>query len=438
MTGLINKRIILGISGGIAAYKSAFLARLLVKAGAKVNVVMTQGAQAFIQPLTFQALTGHPVHTHLLNPEAEAGMGHIELARWAELIIIAPTTADLMARLATGHAGDLLTTLCLASKAPVHLAPAMNQAMWQHPATQRNAQLLTELGYTLIPPAEGEQACGDVGAGRLPEPEALFAWIDSFFKARCLESSFLESSFLESNPPKPAQQFQQLGQGLRITITAGPTQEPLDPVRYLSNHSSGKMGYALAAAAVEQGATVKLISGPVNLAIPDGVHCTHITTAAQMLEACEKLRSTTDVFIACAAVADYRAEAVADQKMKKQANQDELILKLVKNPDILATMAQATVDTHKPRPFCVGFAAETQQVEDYAKDKLVRKNLDAIVANDVSDSSIGFGSDENRVILFTRAGECIHRDPLPQSSKGVLGQQLLFKLLVFYKEQQKS
>ncbi|NLW05891.1 MAG: bifunctional phosphopantothenoylcysteine decarboxylase/phosphopantothenate--cysteine ligase CoaBC [Pseudomonadaceae bacterium] len=423
MTGLNKKRLLLGVSGGIAAYKSAFLARLLIKAGAQVRVVMTQGAQAFVQPLTFQALTGNPVHTGLLDPEAEAGMGHIELARWADLIMIAPTTADLMARLATGQAGDLLTTLCLASKAPVHLAPAMNQAMWQHPATQRNAQLLTELGYTLIPPAEGEQACGDIGAGRLPEPEELFSWIENFFKA----------SFLESGQPEPTKK---LGEGLRITITAGPTQEPLDPVRYLSNHSSGKMGYALAAAAAEQGAEVQLISGPVNLAVPTGVNCTQVITAAQMLDACEKLRSTTDIFIACAAVADYRAEAVADQKMKKQANQDELILKLVKNPDILATMAKATVDKHKSRPFCVGFAAETQQVEDYAQDKLVRKNLDAIVANDVSDSSIGFGSDENRVTLFTRSDQQINRQALPQSSKQVLGQALIAKLLAFYKEQQ--
>ena len=418
MTGLNNKRLLLGISGGIAAYKSAFLARLLVKAGAQVRVVMTQGAQAFVQPLTFQALTGNPVHTGLLDPEAEAGMGHIELARWADLIIIAPTTADLMARLASGQAGDLLTTLCLASKAPVHLAPAMNQAMWQHPATQRNTHLLEELGYTIIPPAEGEQACGDVGAGRLPEPEALFSWIESFF---------------QTNQPKPTKK---LGEGLRITITAGPTQEPLDPVRYLSNHSSGKMGYALAAAAAELGAEVQLISGPVNLAIPAGVNGTQVTTAKQMLEACESRRSTTDIFIACAAVADYRAATPADQKIKKQANQDELVLKLVKNPDILATMAKATDNKQQRRPFCVGFAAETQQVEDYAQNKLINKNLDAIVANDVSDSSIGFGSDQNRVILFTRSGKQINRDPLPLNSKQALGQQLMLKLLAFYKEQQ--
>jgi len=374
---------------------------------------MTQGAQAFVQPLTFQALTGHPVHTSLLDPEAEAGMGHIELARWADLVMIAPATADLLARLATGQAGDLLTTLCLATSAPVHLAPAMNQAMWQHPATQRNTRLITELGYTLIPPAEGEQACGDVGAGRLPEPEALFSWIENFFQT-------LQPKITD----KPAA-------GLRLTLTAGPTQEPLDPVRYLSNHSSGKMGYALATAAAELGAEVQLVSGPVNLNVPAGVNCTQVTTAEQMLHACEKLRSTTDIFIACAAVADYRAETVADQKMKKQTGQDGLVLKLIKNPDILANLAKGN-----PRPFCVGFAAETQKVEDYAREKLISKNLDAIVANDVSDSSIGFGSNENRVTLFTRSGKKINRDPLPQNSKQALGQQLILKLLAFYKEQQ--
>lgn len=409
MTGLTNKRLLLGVSGGIAAYKSAYLARLLVKAGAQVRVVMTQGAQAFVQPLTFQAITGHPVHTTLLDPEAEAGMGHIELARWAELVIIAPCTADLMARLAGGQAGDLLTTLCLATPTPVALAPAMNQGMWQHLATQRNVKLLAELGYNLIAPAEGEQACGDLGPGRLPEPEELFNWIENFFQKSIVN--------------KPAA-------GLRFTITAGPTQEPLDPVRYLSNHSSGKMGYALATAAAELGAKVELISGPVSLAPPKNTTTTQVTTAEQMLQACEKLRTTTDIFIACAAVADYRAESIAEQKMKKQTNQDELILKLVKNPDILATMAQGN-----PRPFCVGFAAETQKVEDYAQAKLIQKNLDAIVANDVSDSSIGFGSDDNRVTLLTRSGKQVNHDPLPQDNKQVLGQKLILKLLAFYKEQ---
>lgn len=407
MTGLANKRLLLGISGGIAAYKSAFLARLLVKAGAEVRVVMTQGAQAFIQPLTFQALTGNPVHTQLLDADAEAGMGHIELARWADLILIAPCSADLMARLAAGMADDLLTTLCLATPAPVHLAPAMNQGMWQHPATCRNAEQLQQLGYTLIPPAEGEQACGDIGPGRMPEPEELLQW--------------LQQHFMPAEQPAA---------GLSITITAGPTQEPLDPVRFLSNHSSGKMGYALAEAAAELGARVQLISGPVQLVAPRGVECTQVLTAAQMQQACENLREQTDIFIACAAVADYRAEQVADQKIKKQADQDGMTLKLVKNPDILAGMAQG-----HPRPFCVGFAAETQQVETYARDKILRKNLDAIVANDVSDPSIGFGSDDNSVTLLLRRKDQISSHPLPQNSKRLLARQLLQQLLTFYKEQ---
>lgn len=410
MTGLVNKRLLLGISGGIAAYKSAFLARLLVKAGAEVRVVMTQGAQAFIQPLTFQALTGNPVHTQLLDTEAEAGMGHIELARWADLILIAPCSADLMARLAAGMADDLLTTLCLATPAPVHLAPAMNQGMWQHPATCRNAKQLQQLGYTLIPPAVGEQACGDVGPGRMPEPEELMQWLQQHFT--------------------PAEQP---ASGLCITITAGPTQEPLDPVRFISNHSSGKMGYALAEAAARLGARVQLISGPVQLDVPAGVECTQVLTAAQMHQACEKLREQTDIFIACAAVADYRAEQIEAQKIKKQTDQDTLTLKLVKNPDILASMAQG-----HPRPFCVGFAAETQQVESYARDKILRKNLDAIVANDVSDPSIGFGSDHNRVTLLLRRNAQIQALALPENSKQALAQQLLLELLHFYKEQQQA
>lgn len=410
MTGLANKRLLLGISGGIAAYKTAFLARLLVKAGAEVRVVMTEGAKAFVQPLTFQALTGHPVHDTLLDPEAEAGMGHIELARWADLVLIAPASADLMARLAAGLANDLLTTLCLATTAPVHLAPAMNQAMWQHPATQRNAAQLQQLGYTLIPPAVGEQACGDVGPGRMPEPEALLEWVEAFFQ--------------------PAEQP---ASGLCITITAGPTREALDPVRYLSNHSSGKMGYALAATAAKLGARVQLVSGPVELPAPAGVTRIAVNTALDMQAACENLRAETDLFIACAAVADYRAEAIAGQKIKKQGDQDRLTLQLIKNPDILAGMAQGS-----PRPFCVGFAAETQQVEDYAQDKLRRKQLDAIVANDVSQPGIGFGSDDNRVSLLLRRGDRIETHHLPQNTKQALAHQLLIQLLAFYKESKDS
>lgn len=411
MAGLANKHLLLGISGGIAAYKAAFLARLLVKAGAEVRVVMTQGAQAFIQPLTLQALTGHPVHTQLLDEDAEAGMGHIELARWADAVLIAPTTADLMARLASGRADDLLTTLCLATSAPVLLAPAMNQGMWQHPATQRNVGLLQKLGYQLLAPAEGEQACGDLGPGRLPEPEVLLSWLQQQLTALA-----------------PEQEQTKAGQGLRVTITAGPTQEPLDPVRYLSNHSSGKMGFALAQAATALGAEVKLIAGPVQLTTPSGVKRENVTTAQQMLQACQAAQAETDIFIACAAVADYRAEHLPDQKIKKQPGQQEWLLKLVENPDILATLAQS-----QPRPFCVGFAAETQQVEDYARSKLERKNLDAIIANDVSDTRIGFGSDNNQVTLIYRQGSAIQQDALPLASKQQLAFSLLEKLFNLYR-----
>lgn len=405
MTGLANKKILLGISGGIAAYKTAYLARLLVKEGAEVRVVMTEGAKAFVQPLTFQALTGNPVHDALLDDEAEAGMGHIELARWADLIFIAPASADLMARLAAGLANDLLTTLCLATPAPVHLAPAMNQGMWQHPATQRNTQLLQQFGYQLIPPAEGDQACGDLGPGRLPEPEALFQHLDHFF------------SLAAHQPAK----------GLKITITAGPTQEPLDPVRYLSNHSSGKMGFALAAAAAKLGAEVQLISGPVSLPTPQGVQRHQITTTQELLNACLAAQAQTDIFIACAAVADYRVETIAEHKIKKHQEQKEVTLKLVENPDVLATIANG-----QPRPFCVGFAAETQDVETYARQKLKKKNLDAIVANDVSDPQLGFGSDENRVTLLYQDAGKVHRQPLPQASKQQLGQQLLVEICKLY------
>ncbi|SFC18059.1 phosphopantothenoylcysteine decarboxylase / phosphopantothenate--cysteine ligase [Marinospirillum celere] len=414
MTGLVNKRVLLGVSGGIAAYKTAYLARLLVKAGAEVRVVMTEGAKAFVQPLTFQALTGNPVHDRLLDDEAEAGMGHIELARWADLVFIAPASADLMARLASGMANDLLTTLCLATPAPVHLAPAMNQGMWQHPATQRNLSSLKALGYHLLAPAEGEQACGDQGPGRLPEPEELLEQIALFFQApdqRC-------------NAELP-------GRGLKITLTAGPTQEPLDPVRYLSNHSSGKMGFALAQAAAELGAKVHLIAGPVQLSTPPGVQRVDVVTAQEMLESCQQLQAQTDIFIACAAVADYRVESIADQKIKKQPGQQEMLLKLVENPDILATLATS----QSSRPFCVGFAAETQAVEDYARRKLEKKNLDAIIANDVSDTRIGFGSDHNQVTFIYREKGEFYQEALPLASKIDLSRQLLLKIFKLYSKQ---
>ncbi len=313
-----GRRILLGISAGIAAYKSAQLARLLKQAGCEVRVVMTEGAQAFITPLTLQALTGEPVRTSLLDPEAEAGMGHIELARWADTIVIAPATADLMARMAQGMADDLLTTLCLASEAEKVLAPAMNQAMWRHPATQRNATRLAQDGWRLLGPDSGDQACGDVGPGRMLEPEAIVAEL----------------------LPSPAALAQEAtAQGLHVVITAGPTREPLDPVRYLSNHSSGKMGFALADAAVQRGARVTLICGPVALATPAGVERLDVETARQMHEASLRLLDDCDLFIGCAAVADYRAEAPAEHKLKKRDDDEGLTLRLVKNPDIIAEVA---------------------------------------------------------------------------------------------------
>ncbi|WP_108447357.1 bifunctional phosphopantothenoylcysteine decarboxylase/phosphopantothenate--cysteine ligase CoaBC [Halomonas denitrificans] len=386
-------RILLGISAGIAAYKSAQLARLLKQAGCEVRVVMTEGAQAFITQLTLQALTGEPVRTSLLDPEAEAGMGHIELARWADTILIAPATADLMARLAQGHADDLLTTLCLASDAERVMAPAMNQAMWRHPATQRNADQLARDGWRLLGPASGDQACGDVGPGRMLEPEAIVAALRS-------QATGAEAREAE---------------GLTVTITAGPTREALDPVRYLSNHSSGKMGYALAAAAAALGARVRLISGPVALPTPEGVERIDVESAREMHAAAQRLAPDSDLFIGCAAVADYRAETAAEHKIKKVDGKEGLTLRLVKNPDIIAAVA-ALAD----RPFVVGFAAETRDLEAYARDKLTRKGLDLIVANDVSDPEIGFGTDHNAALLLWRDGETEGREALSPQPKADL------------------
>ncbi|MGV3592713.1 MAG: bifunctional phosphopantothenoylcysteine decarboxylase/phosphopantothenate--cysteine ligase CoaBC [Gammaproteobacteria bacterium] len=368
MSSLQNKRIILGITGGIAAYKSAELCRLLLKAGADVRVVMTAGAQEFITPLTMQALSGNRVHTHLLDVEAEAAMGHIELARWADLILVAPASANFIARLAHGEAGDLLTTLCLARRCPLALAPAMNQAMWGDAQTQANLATLTGRGVHMFGPDSGAQACGDVGLGRMSEPEQLARDAAGLFATGALA-------------------------GMRVTITAGPTREPIDPVRYISNHSSGKMGYAVARAAAEAGAVVTLISGPVNLAAPERVKVVDVETAQQMLAACEA--QACDIFIGVAAVADYRVAAPSAQKIKKEAS--ELTLQLVRNPDILATMA-----ARNPCPFCAGFAAETENLANNARAKLAAKKLDLIFANDASAT---FGSDAATVTAYWHGGE---------------------------------
>ncbi|QOD12424.1 bifunctional phosphopantothenoylcysteine decarboxylase/phosphopantothenate--cysteine ligase CoaBC [Psychrobacter sp. 28M-43] len=450
--------IVLAITGGIAAYKSAIFARLLVKAGFDVRVIMTTGAQAFITPLTLQALTGNEVHVSLLDEQAEAGMGHIELAKWADLIVIAPASANTLARLAMGMADDLLTTVCLATTAPVIIAPAMNQQMWAHPAVNLNVQTLRDMNYQIIQPASGEQACGDVGAGRLPEPEQLLDEVLLFIA-------------MNTTP--------QLLAGKRVVITAGPTVEAIDPVRYLSNHSSGKMGFALARACVAAGADVVLIAGG-KVALPTPLNVTRIDvlSAEDMLVAAQQCVEGThselqfvledehdhyhehdhshshthehhhgdcgcgdddvsdhndnndslqsyddnqfmkaDIFIATAAVADYRTEEAAPQKIKK--TQDAMTLSLVKNPDILATISLA-----HPELFVVGFAAETQDVERYARGKLVAKDLDMIACNDVSRADIGFASDDNAMQVFF--SERYERDAvtLEKTSKDKIAEQL--------------
>ena len=371
------KRILLGITGGIAAYKSAELVRLLKKAGYEVRVVMTRGAEAFVTALTFQALSGEPVRTSLLDPEAESGMGHIELAKWADLVVIAPASADFIARLAQGMADDLLTTVCCATEAPIAVAPAMNQAMWRNHRSQRNIQLLEQDPQIRIwGPDQGEQACGDTGPGRMLEPQTL--------------ASLVARECTGGKGPLA---------GRRVVITAGPTREPIDPVRYISNHSSGKMGYALAAAARDAGAEVVLVSGPVAIPVPAGVQLCPVVTAEDMLrEASARVDEGCDLFVACAAVADYRPGVCATDKIKKTG--EEMVLPLVRNPDTLATIA-----ARDDAPFTVGFAAETSEVEKYATDKLRRKKLKMIVANDVSAPGLGFNSDHNAVTVFWPGGK---------------------------------
>ncbi|MCX2980023.1 bifunctional phosphopantothenoylcysteine decarboxylase/phosphopantothenate--cysteine ligase CoaBC [Halieaceae bacterium IMCC14734] len=389
MGQLFNRNVLLGISGGIAAYKSAQLVRDLQELGATVRVIMTAGATEFITPLTLQALSGNPVHQHLLDAEAEAGMGHIELARWADVILIAPATANCMARLASGAADDLLTTVCLANTGPKLLAPAMNQAMWRDPATTANLNLLQERGFQLVGPAEGTQACGDVGPGRMEEPAAIAQRTSALFDSDVLD-------------------------GISIVITAGPTREAIDPVRYISNHSSGKMGFALARAAADAGARTTLISGPVNLDTPDHVQRTDVVTAQQMHDASLAAVADCDIFIACAAVADYRPAEALGQKLKKSA--DTLQLEMVRNPDIVSAVAN-----HPERPFTVGFAAETQDVAAYAQGKLEAKKLDLIIANDVSDTAAGFNSENNAVVVI---GTDYYQE-LGLASKQQLGRQLV-------------
>lgn len=390
MTSLANKQILLGVTGGIAAYKSADLVRRLQDAGASVQVVMTPAAQEFITPLTLQALSGHPVHTQLLDPEAEAGMGHIQLARWADLVLIAPATADFMARLTQGMGNDLLTSICLATSAPIAIAPAMNQGMWRNKATQANLDTLLKRKIHLFGPADGGQACGDIGPGRMLEPLELVDAAASLFVTGSLA-------------------------GKKVVITAGPTREAIDPVRYLSNHSSGKMGYALAEAAAEAGARTILISGPTQLKTPARVERIDVVSAEDMYRASMHAVEDCDLFIAAAAVADYRPQQVAEQKLKK-GTAETITLTLVKNPDIVASVAARAA-----KPFTVGFAAESENLLEYARAKLHSKHLDLVIANNISDNQIGFNSDDNAVTLLTHNTT----QDISQRSKQQLARELI-------------
>lgn len=390
---LAGKKILLGISGGIAAYKCAELTRRLKDLGADVRIVMTSAAKEFITPLTMQAVSGHAIADDLLDPNAQSGMGHIELAKWADIVLLAPATANLIARLRAGLADELLTTLCLATPAPIAVSPAMNMEMYLAAATQENISVLAQRGLLIWGPGEGPQACGDIGPGRMLEPADLVARVVDFFNEQ-------DAVFADVN----------------ITITAGPTQEALDPVRYISNHSSGKMGFSLAEVAQKMGANVTLISGPVHLPTPQNVQRIDVKSALEMHQASLDVLSRSDIFIACAAVADYRPEVVAQQKMKKQQGIDDLTIKLVKNPDIIADLASAT-----ERPFCVGFAAETEDLEHYALAKLKRKNLDLIAANDVAKQGQGFNCDENALTVFSAQ----QRFTIKLANKKAVAHQLL-------------
>lgn len=402
MMGLAGKKVLLGVSGGIAAYKTPELVRRLRDRGADVRVMMTEGAKAFITPLSLQAVSGYPVFDDLLDPAAEAAMGHIELAKWADLIVLAPATADLIARITAGMANDLVTTAVLATAAPVAIVPAMNQQMYRAAVTQENLIRLQARGLLIWGPDSGSQACGDIGPGRMLDPLAI-----------------VDHAVQWAAPVNDLQH-------LNIMITAGPTREAIDPVRYISNHSSGKMGFAIAAAAAKRGARVTLVSGPVALPTPAGVKRVDVTSALEMQAAVIGEINAQHIFIASAAVANYRAIEIADEKIKKQDDDEKVSLQLIKNPDIVAGVAALT----QSRPFVVGFAAETQNVEEYARKKRARKNLDLICANDVSKAGHGFNSDTNALHLFWQEGE----KTLPLSDKSLLGQLLIDEIVSRYDE----
>ena len=385
-------QIIVGVSGGIAAYKSPDLVRRLRDRGHDVRVVMTESATAFVGELTMQAVSGYPVSCSLVDSDAEAAMGHIELARWADLIIIAPATANCIAKIANGLADDLLSTLILATQANIAVAPAMNQQMWKNLATQENMEILHKRNIHIIGPEAGEQACGEVGYGRMTEPEDIAAYAETF------------------------NHLAELLEGKKVVITAGPTQEPIDPVRYLTNRSSGKMGYALADAARHAGAEVILISGPVEMPRPRGVNLVNVTSAAIMHEEVMHHSRAADIFIGCAAVADYRVIEASEQKIKK--SDDQLVLTMVENPDIIASVASM-----ETRPYCVGFAAETEHHESHGRKKLEKKGLDMICINDVSDQQIGFNSDHNRLTVIRANQELCHT--IETSPKTEIAKQII-------------
>ena len=393
MSILPNRRIVLGVAGGIAAYKAADLVRRLREHEFDVRVVMTASAREFVAPLTFQAVSSNPVHCDLLDAQAEAGMGHIELARWADLVLVAPATANVIARLAHGLADDLLTTLCLATTAPVVLAPAMNRQMWQASATRANVRTLLDRGVSMLGPGEGDQACGEIGPGRMLEPDEIAANVATRAAARFGGGAL---------------------DGVEVLVTAGPTREALDPVRYLTNHSTGKMGYAVAAAAADAGARVLLVSGPTALPAPPGVERIDVTSAEQMYAEVVARAARCDIFIAAAAVADYRPARVAEQKIKK--GDGPRSVDLVRTPDIVA--AVAAMDDG---PFTVGFAAETESVRAHAQDKLERKGLDMIAANRVGLPDRGFASDRNALSVLWRGGA----RELPLAPKAELARSLV-------------
>jgi len=393
LTSLTNKRILLAVTGSIAAYKSADLTRRLREAGAEVRVLMTAGGQEFITPMTLQAVSGNPVHSTLMDVEAESGMGHIELARWADCLLVAPASADCLARLVQGRGDDLLGAVWLACESPMVVAPAMNQAMWRDAATQANVELLKQRGISVFGPAQGEQACGETGSGRMLEPIELVAACSGLFATGLLA-------------------------GKKVVVTAGPTREALDPMRFMSNKSSGRMGYAVAAACIEAGAEVTLISGPVCLPAPERVRRVEVESAAEMLAAVEAHITESDIFIAAAAVADYRPVEVAQQKLKKQSA--TLQITMERTADILASVA-----TLENAPFTVGFAAETNNVEEYAVGKLQAKSLDMIAANKIGQhqdgSAMGFESEQNALSVYWQGGQ--KEFPLMQKSK--LARQLV-------------